>query len=104
MRVTSDDAMKMALAQWCSIRLDIARRYLAKETPPIKDPSLQQLREYNMPGTAIQECHTMFRAKLEDVLRKSHEGNEKKKKPFESRAACRPIEKRIPLARFQHHS
>ena len=75
------------LTQLISIRTDVARRYFAWETPANNDPSLQQLREYDMPGTAVQECHQIFRSKLEDVLRKVHDRNVNRKKDFDGRAA-----------------
>ena len=88
----------------CKIRCDVAVRYLALEPVPNLNPSVQDLRKYIMPGTAVGECHRIYLEKLRPVLERNHELNPRRKHKFDSRAACVVIDKRIPLAGCRHPS
>lgn len=86
--VSSNKSMVRALRHLCTIRCEVAVRYLAMELEPNLSPSVQDLREYRMPGTAVGECHKIYLAKLLPVLKMSHDANENKKKAFDARGAC----------------
>ena len=104
-QVTNTHAMKRAVKHLCMIRGKVAAKYLSIEpTRPNHHPTVMQLRDYKMTGTAVKECHDIFKDKLKVALRVHHEANPNRKKPFDLRGACRPIEKRIPPARCQHPS
>ena len=83
-RVTSSEDMTKVLTQLISIRTDVARGYFAWETPANNDPSLQQLREYDMPGTAVKECHDIFRSKLYDVQEREQEEGLRRSRSIQS--------------------
>ena len=104
MEVTSDRTMKIAVKNLCPIRCEVAATYLAVEQVPNLSPSVQVLRSYELPGTAVSKCHEILSGRLLNAMKEHHEANPNRKRIFNQRAACRPIEKRIPPARCQHPS
>ena len=104
-QVSDNDAMKRAVKHLCFIRGQVAAENLSlQHHRPNQIWSVKQLRDYVMPGSAVQECHDIFKKKLEVALRAHHDANPNRKNKFYLRSACRPIEKRIPPARCQHPS
>ena len=104
LQVTSVDTMKMAVMNLCLIRGGVAVKYLALEQVPNLSPSVEVLLSYDMPGTAVSECHEILSERLLPAMKAYHEANPNRKRKFRQRDACRPIEKRIPPARCQHPS
>ena len=104
LQVTSLEVMADAVLNMCLIRGDVAGRYMKLEQVPNLSPSVQDLLEYNMPNTAVKECHDILCERLLPAMEAFHEANPNRKHNFRKRDACRPIEKRIPPARCQHPS
>ena len=102
LQVTSVDTMVDAVRNLCIIRGNVAEKYLKLQRPPNLTPSKKDLLKYEMPGTAVKECHEILCERLVPALKAFHEANLNKKHIFRKRDACRPIEKRIPPARCQH--
>ena len=104
LQVTSVDTMFVAVRDLCIIRGNVAEKYLALEQVPNLSPSVEDLLAYDMPGTAVSECHEILSERLLPAMKAYHEANPNRKHKFRKRDACRPIEKRIPPARCQHPS
>ena len=104
LQVTSVDTMVGAVMNLCIIRGGVAVKYFALEPVPNLSPSVKDLLAYDMPGTAVAECHDILCERLLPAMKAFHEANPNKKHNFRKRDACRPIGKRIPPARCQHPS
>ena len=104
LQVTSVDTMVGAVMNLCIIRGGVAVKYFALEPVPNLSPSVKDLLAYDMPGTAVAECHDILCERLLPAMKAFHEANPNRKHNFRKRDACRPIEKRIPPARCQHPS
>ena len=104
LQVTSLEVMADAVLNMCLIRGDVAGRYMKLEQVPNLSPSVEVLRSYDMPGTAVSMCHEILSGRLLNAMKENHEANPNRKNKFNQRAACRPIEKRIPPARCQRPS
>ena len=102
LQVTSVDTMVGAVMNLCIIRGGVAVKYLALEQVANLSPSVEDLPAYDMPGTAVSECHEILSERFLPALKAFHEANPNRKHNFRKRDACRPIEKRIPPARCQH--
>ena len=70
-RVTSSEDMWKLLTQLISIRTDVARVYLALDTPAINHPSLQQLREYSFPAAQFRSATRSSKEDLKPYCKKS---------------------------------
>ena len=75
MEVTSDRTMKIAVKNLCLIRFEVAATYLAVEQAPNLSPSLQVLRSYELPGTAVAKCHEVLLGRLLNAMKGHHEAN-----------------------------
>ena len=104
LQVTPVDTMVGAIMNLCIIRGGVAVKCFALEPVPSFSPSVKDLLAYDMPGTAVAECHDILCERLLPAMKAFHEANPNRKHNFRKRDACRPIEKRIPPARCQHPS
>ncbi len=80
LQISAPRPFKKAIRFLCEIRARVARLYIAKGTPPITNPTVRQLRDYELPGSAVGECHSQFQFHLRQLLQKHHKDNKNKKK------------------------